>query len=223
MLILTHDTLRNPGILSVRQLPRKFFGRVTVWPKGQVGLAGFLRLVIEFQWLRYIVSLLPFVAIGLMWQGFAMPLAQAPLLMLALIWWVEMRLLRVPEAKRAGLIDAAEAERGLDLLRFQARAVLTQIAAGRGLAQGQLHLVIEQSDLGTFKPLTYVTVQAEDGPEVLSLSARERDIVSRGLFQSPLDERLLLRINQSQNVFLRDITFDARTVSAHARLAAALS
>ncbi len=223
MLILTHDTVRNPAILEVRQLPRKFFGRVTVWPKGQVGLVGMLRIVVEFQWLRYFVSLLPFVAIGLMWQGFAMPLAQAPLLMLAIIWWVEMRLLRVPEAKRASLIDAAEAERGIDLLRVQARAVLTQIAAGRSLRTGQLHLVIEQSDLGTFAPLTYVTVQAEDGPEVLSLTAREREIVAAGLFQKPLDERLLLRINQSQNIFLRDITLDARAVSAHARLAAALA
>lgn len=223
MLILTHDTLRNPSILRVRQLPRRFFGRVTVWPKGPVGLSRVLRIVVEFQWLRYSVSLLPLVAIGLTWTGLALPLAQAPLLMLVVLWWVEMRLLRVPAAKRAGLIDLAEAERGLDLLRVQARAVLTQIAAGRGLRAGQLHLVVEQSELGIFTPLTYISIQADAGPEVLSLTPAERAIIENGLFQHPLTEQLLHRINQSQNVFLRDITLDTRAVSAHARLAAALA
>lgn len=222
MLILTHDTLRNPSILRVRQLPRKFFGRVTVWPKGRIGLALLLRIFIEFQTVRYVLALLPLVIIGLVWRELALPLAQAPLLMLIVIWWIEMRLLRVPAAKRAGLIDAAEAERGLDLLRVQARAVLTQIAAGRGMQAGQLHLVVEQSELGIFAPLTYVSVQSDEGPEVVSLDGSERDILRKGLFQTPLTERLLQRINTSQNVFLRDITLDARSVSAHARLAAAL-
>ncbi|MDP5085520.1 MAG: hypothetical protein NWQ23_08885 [Yoonia sp.] len=223
MLILTHDTVRNPAILAVRQLPRKFFGRVTVWPKGKVGLRGIARIAVEFQWVRYTVSLLPLVMIGLVWNDLAMPLAQAPILMLVLIWWVEMRVLRVPKSKRGQIIDAADAERGLDLLRVQARAVLTQIAALRDLRSGQLHLVVEQSDLGLFAPLTYVTVQSEDGPAVLALTRQERDIIAQGLFQAPLDEGLLLRINQSQNTFLRDITLNARGVSAHARLAAALA
>lgn len=223
MLILTYDTVRNPAILAVRQLPRKFFGRVTVWPKGKVGLRGIARIAVEFQWVRYTVSLLPLVMIGLVWNDLAMPLAQAPILMLVLIWWVEMRVLRVPKSKRGQIIDAADAERGLDLLRVQARAVLTQIAALRDLRSGQLHLVVEQSDLGLFAPLTYVTVQSEDGPAVLALTRQERDIIAQGLFQAPLDEGLLLRINQSQNTFLRDITLNARGVSAHARLAAALA
>ncbi|MDP5358912.1 MAG: hypothetical protein NWR52_01985, partial [Paracoccaceae bacterium] len=93
----------------------------------------------------------------------------------------------------------------------------------RDLRSGQLHLVVEQSDLGLFAPLTYVTVQSEDGPAVLALTRQERDIIAQGLFQAPLDEGLLLRINQSQNTFLRDITLNARGVSAHARLAAALA
>ena len=222
MLILTHNTVRNPSILSVKQLPRKFFGRVTVWPKGRIGLRTFARIVVEFQSVRYTVSLLPLVVIGVIWNDLAMPLAQAPILMLVLIWWVEMRVLRVPKAKRAQLIDTAEAERGLDLMRIQARAVLTQIAANRDMRAGQLHLVIEQSDLGLFAPLTYVTVQSEEGPEVLSLTQKERSMIAVGLFQAPLDARLLLKINQSQNIFLRDIILNARAVSAHARLAAAL-
>jgi hypothetical protein len=222
MLILTHQTLRNPSILRVRQLPRKFFGRVTVWPKGRIGFARVLRIVIEFQTVRYVLALLPLVVIGLVWRELALPLAQAPLLMLVVIWWIEMRLLRVPAAKRAQLIEVAEAERGLDLVRVQARAVLTQIAAGRDMQAGQLHLVIEQSELGIFAPLTYVSVQSDDGPEVVSLTEAERKIIRAGMFQAPLTERLLHRINASQNVFLRDITLDARNVSAHARLAAVL-
>lgn len=223
MLILTHDTIRNPAILQVRQLPRKFFGRVTVWPRHPVGLGGRLRIVIEFQWVRYSLSLLPLIGIGLNWNSLALPLAQAPILMLVLLWFVEMRLLRVPANKRAELIDAAEAERGLDLLRVQARAVLTRIAAGRKMRSGALHLVVEQSELGVFAPLTYVSVQSDEGPEVLRLTQAEQQIIAEGLFQEPLSEALLHRINQSQNTFLRDITLEAKGISAHARLAAALA
>lgn len=223
MLIVTHATVRNPAILRVRQLPRRFFGRVTVWPKGRISLPLLLRIIVEFQWVRYSLSLLPLVGIGMTWTGLALPLAQAPLLMLVLLWWVEMRLLRVPARKRAGLIDRAEAERGLDLLRVQARAVLTQIAAGRGLRGGQLHLVVEQSELGIFTPLTYVSVQSDAGPEVLSLTPAEQDLIAKGLFQTPLTEQGLHRINRSQNIFLQDIALDTRAVSAHARLAAALA
>lgn len=222
MLILTKDTLRNPSILKVRQLPRKFFGRVTVWPKGKIGFKLFLRITAEFQSVRYSLTLLPLVVIALIWTSTALPLSQAPILMLLIIWWVEMRLLRVPASKRAGLIDPVEAERGLDLLAVQARAALTRIAAGRGMRTGKLHLIIEQSELAAFPPLTYVSVQSEAGPEVLDLTSEERDIIQAGLFQPPLNERTLQRINQSQNVFLRDIPLDSRAVSAHARLAAAL-
>lgn len=222
MLILTKDTLRNPSILKVRQLPRKFFGRVTVWPRGKIGLKLLLRITAEFQAVRYSLTLMPLIVIALIWTSTALPLSQAPILMLLIIWWVEMRLLRVPASKRAGLIDAVEAERGLDLLAVQARATLTRIAAHRGMRIGKLHLIIEQSELAAFTPLTYVSVQSEAGPKVLDLTSEERDMITAGLFQPPLNERLLQRINQSQNVFLRDIPLDSRAVSAHARLAAAL-
>lgn len=222
MLIVTHATVRNPAILRVRQLPRKFFGRVTVWPKGRVSMRLFLRIVVEFQWLRYTVALLPLVIIGLIWNGLALPLAQAPIVMLIVIWWIEMRVLRVPGKRRARLIDGAAADRALDTLRVQARAALTQIAAGRKMRTGQLHLVVEQSDLSLMAPLTYVSVQSDDGPEVLALDPAEQQIIRDTLFQPPLDERLLHRVNQAQNLFLRDVTFDARGVSAHARLDAAL-
>lgn len=223
MLILTHDTLRNPAILKVRQLPRKFFGRVAVWPRGQLRFGGFLRLVFESQALRYTITLLPLILIGLNWNAMALPLAQAPILMIIMIWLVEMRVLRVPKSRRARLMEGAQAERVLDLLRVQSRAALTKIAAGRGMKQGSLHLVVEQSELWRLPPLTFVSVQSDDGPQVLRLTAPEREIIEQTLFQGDLTERRLQRANQSLSVFLHDITFDARGVSAHARLAAALA
>jgi hypothetical protein len=58
---------------------------------------------------------------------------------------------------------------------------------------------------------------------VLRLTAQERQIIADRLFQPPMTEALLQRINQSQNTFLRDITLNTKGVSAHARLAAALA
>lgn len=223
MLILTHDTLRNPAILKVRQLPRKFFGRVTVRPRVWTGWPDAFRRLIEFQAVRYTLSLSPLIAIGALWNVAALPIAQAPILMIAIIWWVEMRLLRVPAKQRADLIDPAEAARGLDLLKVQSRDVLTRIAALREMKVGQLHLVVEQSQLWRLAPLTYVSIQSEDGPEVLRLSVQEREIIEARLFQGKLTEGVLQRINQAQNTFLRDTGFDARGVSAHARLEAALA
>lgn len=223
MLILTHRTLRNPAILKVRQLPRKFFGRVAVWPRGPLGFWRFMRLIIEFQAIRYILTLSPFIFIGLSWNALALPMAQAPILMIFMIWVVEMRILRVSKARRPRLMEGADAERALDLLRVQARAALTKIAAAREMKRGELHLVVEQSELWPIAPLTYVTVQSEAGPEVVRLDEAEIEIIEQTLFQPPLTEALLQRVNQSQGTFLRDITFDARGVSAHARLAAALA
>ena len=223
MHILTHTTLPNPAILKVRQLPRKFFGRVAVWPRGPLGFGTLLRLIIEFQAVRYILTLSPFIFIGLSWNALALPMAQAPVLMIFMIWVVEMRVLRVPKTRRAKLIEAAQAERLLDLLRVQSRAALTQIAAAREMKRGELHLVVEQSELWRLPSLTYVSVQSDDGPEVVRLSEAEQEILHQTIFQSPLTEKALQRVNQSQGVFLRDITFDARGVSAHARLAAALA
>lgn len=223
MHILTHTTLRNPAILKVRQLPRKFFGRVAVWPRGPLGVGTFLRLIIEFQAVRYVLTLSPFIFIGLSWNALALPMAQAPILMIFMIWFVEMRILRVSKVRRPKLMEGAQAERMIDLLRVQSRAALTQIAAAREMKRGELHLVVEQSELWRLAPLTFVSVQSDEGPEVVRLSTTEQEIITQTLFQPPLTEKVLQRVNQSQGIFLRDITFDARGVSAHARLAAALA
>ncbi len=202
--ILTHSTLRNPAILKVRQLPGKFFGRFAVWPRGPLGFGVFMRLIIEFQAVRYVLTLCPFIFIRLSWNALARPMAQAPILMIFMIWFVEMRILRVPKARRPKLIEHAQAERMLDLLRAQSRATLTKIAAAPGMKRGELHLVVEQSELWRFPPLTYVSVQSEDGPEVVQLTTAEQEILKKPLFQPPLTEKVLQRANQSQGVFLHE-------------------
>ncbi len=219
MLIVTHDTILNPGALEVRSLPRKFLGRVTLWPRGG-GVGLWLRTVFEVELWRYLLALLPFVAGALIWQDYALAIAQAPLPMFMLIYVVESRFLRVPKAARPGLIDSAEADRGLDLLRARGLSILTRIAAARGLSAGALHLVVEQSDMARVAPLTFVSVQWDVGPAVLRLTPEERGLISTELFQPPLTEDQLRLINLSQDQPLREVVLEVSRVSAHARMAA---
>jgi hypothetical protein len=112
------------------------------------------------------------------------------------------------------------ADRTLDTLRFRARKLLGKIAARRGLAAGDLHLVVEQSELARMTPMTLVSVQAASArPELLALDPEERDWLET-LFDADLTERDLHLANLREDVFIRDTGFDARGVSAHARLAA---
>jgi len=219
MFIVTRDTVLNASALQVRSLPRRFLGRVTLWPRrGGPGL--WLRVVLEVEIWRYLAALAPFAVAALVWPDYAIGIAQAPLPMLVVLYLVEIRLLRVPKDKRAALMDKAEIERGLDLLRARAVGILTRIAAARGIAEGTLHLVVEQSDMWRVPPLTYVSVQSETGPEILRLTPEERGLIADTLFQPPLTEAGLLRLNVADGIHLRDIAFEAGRVSAHARLAA---
>lgn len=220
MFIVTPDTVLNPAVLETRQLPRRFFGRVTLWPRrgGTWGLVA--RTVFEVEVLRYTSSLIPFIAAALIWQDKALAIAQAPLLMFMLVYAVETRVLRPSPQRRAALIARDAADRTLDLLRSRARTILTRVAAGRGMAEGTLWLVVEQSELARVAPLTYVSVQAEDGPEVLRLTEAEERLIRDTLFQPPLDERQLQRVNLMENEFLREARLDTRNVSAHARMEA---
>jgi hypothetical protein len=134
---------------------------------------------------------------------------------------MEFRILRMSKAGRLKLVDADEAARRLDMLAFRARACLRQIAARRGIAQGDLHLVIEQSDFARVSPLTLVSVQTDQPePHLLALDPEDRAILQAGLFDADLTERDLLDVNLRDETYLRDIVQDARGVSAHARLAA---
>lgn len=223
MFIVTPDTVMNTAALETRQLPRRFIGRVTLWPRrgGTWGLVA--RTVFEVEVLRYTSSLLPFIAAALIWRDKALAIAQAPLLMFMLVYLVETRVLRPSTERRAALIGRDQADRALDLFRTRARAILTRLAAGRGMAEGTLWLVVEQSELARVAPLTYVSVQAEAGPQVLRLSPEEEKLIRDTLFAAPLDERLLQRVNLMENEFLREARLETRTVSAHARMEALLA
>lgn len=212
----------NPAVLEITAPPRKFLGRgFGIVPKGTVTQAGFWRLVVEFQLLRYLVALTPFPVAMLIWPHLALPISQAPLFMFLLIWLVESRVLAIPKEARPRLIGEVEAARALDLFRLRGAAILSRIAAGRGMTTGELFLAVEQSELARVPPLTVVSVQVA-GPraEVLDLTDAEVREIGETLFADGLDERLLQRVNLAQNSFFRSVAFDAATVSAHARLEA---
>ena len=221
MLIVTPATIANQGVLETRSLPKKFLGRVQLIPK-KAPLRLWLRMIVEIQILRYLSALLPFVAIPLMSRDLALPVTQAPLAMLIVITLVEMKVLRLSKAARARAVTEDEAAHRLDTLAFRARASLRAIAAHHGLTQGQLRLVIEQSELARIAPLTLVSVQSDTpSPHVLALDAHDCAALD-ALFDAALTEADLLAVNHRQDSYIRDIAQDARAVSAHARLAAAL-
>jgi hypothetical protein len=62
MLIVAPQTIKNAGVLETRSLPKKFFGRVQLVPKG-AGIGLWARLILEIQFLRYMAALVPFIAI----------------------------------------------------------------------------------------------------------------------------------------------------------------
>lgn len=222
MLIVTDATIANRGVLETRSLPKKFLGRVQLVPH-RGGLRLWARLIVEIQILRYLSALLPFVVIPLMSRDLALPVTQAPLAMLIVIAFVEMKVLRLSKAGRARAVDADEAARRLDALAFRARATLRRIAARHEIAEGALRLVIEQSELARIAPLTLVSVQTDQpAPRLLSLDEGDRAILRDGIFDAELTERDLLAVNHRDDLYIRDIAQEARAVSAHARLAAAL-
>lgn len=222
MLIVTEDTILNRGALETRSLPKRFFGRVMLFPR-RAGLRLWLRLLAEVQVLRYFASLAPFVLIPLYWQGLALPISQAPLVMLIVIAAVELKVLRLSKAARTRQVAADESARRLDTLAFRARDCLRRIAARQGIAEGELQLVVEQSELARMPPLTLVSVQTDrPAPRLLALDDGDRAILRDRLFGNGLTEADLLAVSHRADRYLHAITQEARAVSAHARLAAAL-
>lgn len=222
MLIVSDTTIANRAALETRGIPKRFFGRVQLWPRtARAGLR--LRLILEIQILRYLGALLPFLSLAFIWRDLALPISQAPLVMLLIIAGVELKVLRLSAKGRKRVVDADLAARRLDMLAFRARACLRQIAARRGMAEGELHLVVEQSELARITPLTLVSVQTDlPGPHLLSLDAEERRMLELGLFDGELTEADLLAANHREDRYLRDIVQEARAVSAHTRLQAVL-
>lgn len=110
--------------------------RVTLcWPRrGSWRL--WLQVIFEREVLSYSLTLLPFVAAVLIWRDYAVAIAQAPILMLMVIYVVESRLMRLNPDKRRALVSDVEAEAGLDTLRARARSLLGRIAAQLGQRHG---------------------------------------------------------------------------------------
>ena len=79
IIIASPGHVANPGVLEISSAPRKFLGRgFGVVPKGTVLRAGFWRLVVEFQLLRYLTALVPFPIAMLIWPDLALPISHAP-------------------------------------------------------------------------------------------------------------------------------------------------
>lgn len=222
MFILSPETVSNTSALRIRWLPRRFLGRTTIWPRGG-GWRLWLRVIFEVEVLRYAMGLAPFAIAAIAFPKYAIIIAKAPVLMVIAIYLIEQRLLRSTRERNAALANEDEIERVLDLLRARARKILTQIAAGRGLQSGRLHLVIEQSDLLRIPPLTLVSVQAEEGPELLALDMQERALIADQLFAPPLGEADLQRISLARRLEIHDLSFEPAHVSAHARMAALMA
>lgn len=230
--VVTPGTVSNPRALTGGSPPRKILsGLSSVFPRGLMLNPVWWRIALEYPLLRYSFALSPFAAAMLIWPDLALPISGAPLLMFLFIHYIEGELLSVSDPeKRRRLLEPAEAERRADLFALRAREVLTRIAAGRGLAEGELTLVVEQSAMAPVAPLTLVSLQraAEDarrGSPVQELDAEERRLLADALFDAlpgrgKLTEREFQRLGLYQNRFLHAVTLDARSISAHARMAA---
>jgi hypothetical protein len=84
-------------------------------------------------------------------------------------------------------------------------------------------LVAEQSELARVPPLTLVSVQsAVPQPHVVDLDPEDRAILEDTLFDEDFTERMLHDVNMREDQPIREVRIEARSVSAHARLAAAL-
>ena len=224
MFIVSPSTLRNPSALEMRTAPKRMLGRVTLIPRKGLSGRQFLRLIFEVQILRFLLPLIPFVVAMLIWPHLALPISQAPIPMLMVIGFVEMRVLSVKPDARDALISDADMARGLDAFRFNANQILNRIAAHRDLSEAEIMLVVEQSTLARIPPLTLVSIQeAQPKARVLDLDVEERAMIASTLFDADLTEKDLQLIALRENENLRTVTLDTRSVSAHARMAAMIA
>ncbi|MEE4187840.1 MAG: hypothetical protein V2I76_05260 [Roseobacter sp.] len=223
MFIVSPSTLLNARALETRAVPKRMIGRISLLPRRGATWRMFLRLLFEIQVLRYFGALMPFVIAMFVWPELALPISQAPIPMLFLIYFVETRIFNIPKDKRAALVSDADMERTLDALQFNGRRILTKLAAGKGLETGTLHLVVEQSEIGRVPPLTLVSVQlAGADPQVLDLGTEERALVAEQLFDDTLTEAALHLVTLRESKNLRSVVIEAGDISAHARMAALL-
>lgn len=221
MFIVCPSTLYNAHALETRGVPKRMIGRISLIPrKGATGRI-LARLIFEVQVLRYMAALTPFVVAMFVWPDLALPISQAPIPMLFLIYFVETRVFNMSADKREALMTEAEQDRTLDAFSFNAKRLLTRIAARQNLTEGMLHLVVEQSELARVPVLTLVSVQrAGSAPRVLDLDDAERAMIKKDLFDGHVSEAQLHGVALKSRQNLRSIAIDAADVSAHARMAA---
>lgn len=219
--LLTPDRLIRPGELKPARVPIRI-SRVGTGLRPRLSPLGatFWRFMLEKPFPRYMAALTPIVLVMLIWPDISLPVSQAPVPMFMLIFVIETRVLSIPtEAGRKRLIDPDAAGRALDLFQQRGTEILTGFAARAGVQDGPLVLVVEQSRMARVPPLTFVSIQQRHGetavltPDAVALSALETE-----LFGGDLPEKLLQRVNLSQNIFLRTVELDPATISAHARL-----
>ncbi|MEM6588402.1 MAG: hypothetical protein AAF641_08150 [Pseudomonadota bacterium] len=223
LFVLSPDTVWNPSVLDFPTAPRKILERRMILPRRDVTWGFVFRAIFESQILRFVIALLPFGIAAVIWPGAALPISQAPVVMLAAIGIIELRVLRIPRDKRKEMTTKAEAARALDTLNFRGRRILAQLAAARGIETGTIFLVVEQSDMVRVPPMTIVSLQLDEGKSrLVPLTAEERAIIRKGLFDEDFTESHLFLANQREGVSFRSVAFEARGVSAHARLAAFL-
>ena len=226
--VVTPQTVSNPHALRGGSPPRKILtGLRSVFPSRLMLDPIWWRLALEYPLLRYSFALSPFPAAILIWPDLALPISGAPLLMFLFINFIEGNVLSISDPdRRRKLLPEDEVARRQDLFAMRARTVLTRLAAGRGMADGTLTLVVEQSPMAPVPVLSVISVQAEveDAP-VLDLDPDERAMIAGTLFDAAEGEGLLTeaafhRLSLRENRFLHAVTLDARAISAHARMAA---
>ena len=221
--VLTPDTIWNPGAFGFRTAPRKILDRIAILPRREAGAGIVFRVILENQLLRYCTALLPFVLAMVIWPNLALPISQAPLPMLLVIGVVELKVLRMSKEKRQKLVSEDDAARTLDTLAFRGRAILSKIAAKHPDLNGELYLVVDQSELANVPPLSILSVQLSEGDRrLMPLQAEERALLRDTLFDEAFTEQALHRVNMRENTFMRSVAFNTRGVTAHARLAAIL-
>ncbi|ARE40833.1 hypothetical protein RGUI_2692 [Rhodovulum sp. P5] len=221
--VVTPSTVSRKYAMKIRKVPRALFGHGSgLLPPGSMTSKIYLRMLMENSFLRYCIPLTPFPVAMLLFPDLALPIGQAPALMFLVVYLFESRLLSVdnPERRRR-LMAEEEAERGADIAKARGREILTKIAAKRGQTAGELHLVIEQTQLARIPPVTIVSLQtAEPEPTVLDMDEEEVALIHETLFDDEFTEQRMHITSLALGRFLHDVVLEARSVSAHARLAA---
>ncbi|WP_145106354.1 hypothetical protein [Cereibacter sediminicola] len=214
--VLAPSTTFNRKTLKARRFPGRFAEPQRPLPRRLMLSTAFWRMAAESAMLRNGAVVAPIPAAVLVAPDLVTAsLALSPILLFLLLF-AEGHL--VPVRPRSG--DEDEVARVLDLLRLRGRSVLTRIAAERGILKGRLTLVIEQSSLARLPPITLVSIQNSADGRVLDLSDEEQRMVRETLFTDGLRESALLRVNLVEKKPMREVSLEAHSISAHARLAA---